>query len=262
MATPPPRQGVAEAGFRLGFWRDTSQPAPAELGVLLSWMSANSAHPRPKLWLVPAAPKAMPSARPPTPSLDDSELLAALRRGDTSAATALHDRVRPLVDRTVRRLLGPGDADREDVAQQAMIELVYTIDRYRGDCSLDSWTSTLTAHVVYKHIRRRKTERRLFGVFEPDDPTWRSSSRTGREVMVRNLMQRVLAHLDQIDEGKAWTFVLHDVCGHDLREIAQITGVSIAAAQTRLVRGRREVHERIASDPELANLLESTEGES
>ena len=224
-------------------------------------MPASPARSRPNLWLVPSPGPALPPARPPQPSLDDSELLAALRAGDPSAATALHDRVRPQVDRTIRRLLGPGDVDHEDVAQQAMIELVFTIDRYRGDCSLDSWTSTLTAHVVYKHIRRRKTERRLFGAFDPDDPTMRSASRTGREAEVRNLMHRVLAHLDTIDENKAWTFVLHDVCGHDLREIAQITGVSVAAAQTRLVRGRREIHERIAGDPELASLLETVEGE-
>src|ERR1700722_14882498 len=99
-------------------------------------MSASAPNARPKLWLVPTAPE--PAPRPAMPSLDDTELLGALRRGDPSAATALHDRVRPLVDRTVRRLLGPTDVDREDVAQLAMIELVYTIDRYRGDCSLDS----------------------------------------------------------------------------------------------------------------------------
>ena len=215
---------------------------------------------RPKLHLVPAPPRSAPP--PPRPALDDSELLAALREGDPTAATALHDRIRTQVDRTVRRLLGSGDADAEDVAQQAMIELVYTIDRYRGDCSLDSWTSTLTAHTVYKHIRRRRTERKLFGALDPDDARMRSSDRTGREAMVRNLVQRVLGHLHQVDEGKAWTFVLHDVCGYDLREIAQITGVSVAAAQTRLVRGRREVHERIAGDPELANLLETMGGDS
>ena len=143
-----------------------------------------------------------------------------------------------------------------------MIELVSTIGRYRGDCSLDSWTSTLTAHVVYKHIRRRKTERRIFGVLDPDFlAETRSSSKTVRDAILRSVMGRVRAHLGEIDESKAWTFLLHDVCGYDLREIAEITGVSVAAAQTRLVRGRREVHERIASDPELANLLESVEGE-
>jgi RNA polymerase sigma-70 factor (ECF subfamily) len=222
-------------------------------------MSAGSARNRPVLRLVSGS--SLP-ARTVSPALDDSELLAALRAGDTAAAAALHDRVRPQVDRTVRRLLGPGDFDGEDVAQQAMIELVGTIDRYRGDCSLDSWTSTITAHAVYKHIRRRKTERRIFGALEGDGfAETRSHSRTGHDALVRSVLSRVLGHLNAVDESKAWTFVLHDVCGYDLREIAQITATSVAAAQSRLVRGRREVHERIASDPELANLLESMEGE-
>ncbi len=149
------------------------------------------------------------------------------------------------------------------MAQQALIELVGTIDRYRGDCSLDWWTSSVTAHVVYKQIRRRKTERRLFGSLDAELLAGtRSPSRTGREAVAKSLVRRVLAHLEAIDEAKAWVFVLHDVCGYNLREIAQIVGVSVAAAQTRLVRGRRSVHERIASDPELSDLLESMEGES
>ena len=225
-------------------------------------MATSGARAKPKLWLVPQN-GSRPAEVAAPPAFDDSELLASLRKGDPLAATALHDRVRPQVDRTIRRLLGPGDFDHEDVAQLAMIELVSTIDRYRGDCSLDSWTTTITAHVVYKHIRRRRTERRIFGALDADLlAETRSPTRIGREAMVRNVMLRVREHLDRIDEAKAWTFVLHDVCGYDLREIAKITGVSVAAAQTRLVRGRREVHERIASDPELANLMESMEGES
>jgi RNA polymerase sigma-70 factor (ECF subfamily) len=195
--------------------------------------------------------------------LDDTELLSALRRGDPSAAASLHDRVRSVVDRTIRRLLGPRDVDCEDVAQLVMIELVTTIDRYRGDCSLDSWTSTIAAHVVYKHIRRRRTERRIFGALDTDLlGVARSSSKPAQEVLMRDVVRRVREHLEAMDETKAWTFLLHDVSGYDLREIAQITGVSVAAAQTRLVRGRRELHERIGNDPSLANLLESLEGGS
>jgi RNA polymerase sigma-70 factor (ECF subfamily) len=192
----------------------------------------------------------------PSPALDDSELLASLRAGDRSAATALHDRARPVIDRTIRRLLGPGDRDQEDLAQQAMIELVFTIDRYRGDCSLDSWISTLSAHVVYKQIRRRTIERRLFDGVEIETLQAASSDNVGREALMKNLVERVLNHLREIDESKAWAYVLHDVCGYDLREIAQITQVSVAAAQTRLVRGRRELEERIATDQELSRGLE------
>jgi RNA polymerase sigma factor (sigma-70 family) len=220
---------------------------------------------QPNLWLIPqpppdqSGPVAVWFPRP----LDDGELLAALRARRPGSGAALHDRARPMVDATIRRLLGHGDMDHEDIAQLAMIELVSTIGRYRGDCSLDSWTSTLTARVVYKHLRRRKTERRIFGSLDAELlAATRSGHGTLREAILRNVMRRVMAHLESIDGTKAWTFLLHDVCGYDLREIAEITGVSLTATQTRLVRGRREVHERIAADPELANLLESFGGEA
>lgn len=206
---------------------------------------------------MPPAPQGDPG-RPDAPALafDDSELLRALREGHVEAATALHDRVRPQVDRTIRRLLGPGDVDHEDCVQLTMIEIVQSVDRFRGDCSLDGWVSTVAAHVVYKHIRRRRTERRLFGNVDADDAMPASTACVGRDAQARSMLKRVLDHIGAIEEAKAWAYVLHDVCGYDLKEIAQITGVSVAAAQTRLVRGRREVHERIAADPELANLLE------
>jgi RNA polymerase sigma-70 factor (ECF subfamily) len=192
---------------------------------------------------------------PPEPTLDDAQLLAALRAGDPGAATSVHDRVRRPIDRTLVRLLGAGDVDREDLAQLAFIELVTTIDRFRGECSLDAWASVIAARIVYKHLRRRQTERRLFAQLELglDRP---ASKDTRRDAIARSLALRLRGHLEALDSNKAWTFVLHDVLGHDLREIAEITGASVAAAQTRLTRGRRELHERIAADPELVDWLE------
>jgi RNA polymerase sigma-70 factor (ECF subfamily) len=189
------------------------------------------------------------------PVRDDTELLAALRSGDTSAATGFYERVRPQVDRTLRRLLGHDDPDHEDIAQHVLVELVCTIDRYRGECSLDGWVSTFTAHAVYKLIRRRRTERRLFANLT-DDQVELVGARPGREPYDRDLLRRALVHLRAMDEQRAWAFVLHDVCGYDLRETAQITGVSVAAAQSRLVRGRRELQDRIQADPELARAFD------
>ena len=152
--------------------------------------------------------------------------------------------------------------DCEDIAQLALIELVTSSERFRGDCSLDVWISILTARVVYKHIRRRKTERKIFSAVASDHVVAVSPSHTGREAGARDLIARIGKHLDALDPNKAWTFLLHDACGYDLREIAEITGASVAAAQTRLTRGRRELHERIAADPELSDWLETTGGES
>jgi RNA polymerase sigma-70 factor (ECF subfamily) len=216
---------------------------------------------KPRLWVVPSPDEGPPQRRLPSPTLDDSQLLASVRAGDPDAAAALHDRLRPVVERAIRRLLGRGDRDHEDLTQQAMIEVVTTVDRFRGDCPLDGWASTVAAHVVYNHIRRRTTERRIFESVRFEDDELPASTRSlAADATSRSVLRRVLMHLDAIEESKSWAYVLHDVCGYDLREVAEITGTSVAAAQSRLVRGRRELLERLSGDPELAPMLANQRG--
>jgi RNA polymerase sigma-70 factor (ECF subfamily) len=198
-----------------------------------------------------------PEARP---SLDDEALVASVRAGEVGVASALCDRVWPQVDRTIRRLLGHRDADRDDVAQLALIELVDTIGRYRGDCSLDSWAQTITSRVIFKHIRRRQLERRIFSDLLVDDALeLAASTQTERQSAMRQLLGRVAAHLDEMNAARAWAYVMHDILGYDLREVARMTEASVSATQSRLVRGRHELHERIAVDPELVELLTELE---
>jgi len=206
------------------------------------------------LMLVPAAPAGRGSEEPGPPGLDDSTLLAGLRAQDASISKAFYDRVRPIVDRTLARLLGSRDNDYEDVAQRALFEIVSAIGRFRGDCPLDAWVSIVTARVAYRTIRRRRTERRLFVDDQPHEVSLVTRSHASA-VAARQAIERVRAELERMNSDRAWTFLLHDVYGYDLKEVGQITGVSLSAAQTRLVRGRREIHERIKQDVALARFL-------
>src|SRR5260370_23375141 len=60
-------------------------------------------------------------------------------------------------------------------------------------------------------------------------------------------MEDLRAALAATKRERAEAVLLHDVLGHDLMEIARMTGVSIAAAQSRLVRGRKDVVNRMIS---------------
>src|SRR5207248_11207767 len=142
-------------------------------------------------------------------SLDDLEIVESVRRGEVSAAAALHDRVRPQIDRTVARLLGRHDPEHDELAQIALTELVLGIDRFRGECSLDHWTARITAHAVYNEVRRRKRARRVFA-FEVDveGEARGGGVDTERDVAARDVLRRVRACLDALELNKAWTLVV------------------------------------------------------
>jgi RNA polymerase sigma-70 factor (ECF subfamily) len=187
------------------------------------------------------------------PQFDDTQLLAAVRAGDTRAAAAIYERTRPVVVGTVRRLLQRADQEHEDLCQQVMVEVVRTIDTYRGECPFTAWVGLLAARVVYKNLRRRQLERRFLSDTLP--PEALSTDQPARQAVNRSTIARIRKHLATLDRDRAWAFLLHDVHGYDLREMAQIMGASVSAAQSRLVRGRRDLHELIASDPDLRGEL-------
>ncbi len=231
---------------------------------------ARRPHTRPALQLVSSAvfergSVSLPSAPSPgggseNPVLDDTELLASLGRGDRSAARAVYLRLAPVIDRTIVRLLGRDDREHEELAQLSFIETIRSIATFRGECSLDTWTSRVTAHVVYGELKRRRRDS-MFLVMDGEDRLEVPSGDPEADAVRRSLLRRVRTHLERLDPVKAFTVVLHDVCGYDLREIAEITEVTVAAAQSRLVRGRAELHERIERDGELRALLSDSSNE-
>jgi RNA polymerase sigma factor (sigma-70 family) len=198
-----------------------------------------------------------------TPALDDAQLLAAVHSGDEHAASELHDRLRPRVDGTIRALLGPGHSEHDDLAQQSFVELVLSLHRFRGECSLETWAASIAARTVFKFLRRRTTERKLFQRAAEDGETIETSAPGSlkRRIMARSLAEQIRKHLEVLEPAKAEAYVLHDVCGFDAREVAGIAGISEAAAHARIARGRRELHERLAADPELRDALVDMEVE-
>lgn len=236
------------------------------LRVLRGARTTEDADVPPPSGMEPAPPSGVESdgSRASTGGIDDAQLLAAIHGGDEDAAAELHDRLRPRVDLTIRSLLGVGHSEHDDLAQQSFIQIVLSLERYRGECSLETWAATITARTVFKYLRRRTVERRIFresGAEDHDDLPGASSLRVGKQLVARDLSKRIRGHLEEMDAAKAEAFLLHDVCGFDAREVAGIANISEAAAHARISRGRRELHAKLAADPELRDALIDMEDE-
>ncbi|MEJ7731122.1 MAG: RNA polymerase sigma factor [Polyangiaceae bacterium] len=200
--------------------------------------------------LLRAVPNPAPAARiaPAT----DEELIDAVERGDGSSAGALYDRLLPSVDRALYRVFGRREIDHDDLVQASFEQIVTTLSRrkYARACSLATWASTIAAHVGLNALRAR---RRARSVFQPEaegeaEDVGPASTDGERVASARCELERVRGALSAMPAAKAETLLLHDVMGHELAEIAVIMGVSVAAAQSRLVRARRELVDRLGEE--------------
>src|SRR6185295_4746903 len=82
----------------------------------------------------------------------------AAAAGDRRAAEALLRELLPRVRNLVRYLVR-GDAEVDDLAQQAMIAILRGLPTYRGEGTFTSWADRVTARSVLSNARRVRAER-------------------------------------------------------------------------------------------------------
>ncbi|WP_437999427.1 RNA polymerase sigma factor [Sorangium sp. So ce185] len=216
-------------------------------------MSMGTAEPRPadrRLRLVSAQADGQPAPA------SDEELLRAFHRGERGIGLRLYEHLLPVVDRTLYRILGCREQDHADLVQGAFEQIVSTLAkrRFAGECSLAGWASVIACHVGLSALRARRRERKVIdrapGPSEdagaaPEPPA--QSADPERAVSAQRDLEALRRHLAAMDGDRATALLLHAM-GYSVNEIAHLTGVSEAAAQSRLSRGRRELKARCEPD--------------
>jgi RNA polymerase sigma-70 factor (ECF subfamily) len=174
----------------------------------------------------------------------DDEIVDAIASGKGEAAEALYDRLSSTVDGTLLRVLGKRDVDHDDLVQTAFEQIFLSIARHRFNraCSLRSWAVSIATNIGLNTIRKRRSERRYIdhagesGQIEVAGPVG-DPLRAAQVAVLREELAR-------LSPETAKVILLFEVMGCPLDEIAVAMGLTVAAAQSRLVRGRAELRSR------------------
>jgi RNA polymerase sigma-70 factor, ECF subfamily len=156
-------------------------------------------------------------------------------------------RVRPVVRAVVRRVLGANDPEYEDILQSSLERVLQTFEQgmFRNG-SMSQWAAVVARNVAVDALRARTRERRVLSR-DPDAAGANCQAVVDPERLAgaRELLAQFASALSRLRAGSAQVVYLHDAFGYELSEIAVTLGISVAAAQSRLVRGRRQiVHSR------------------
>jgi len=176
----------------------------------------------------------------------ESGLLDAARKGDRAALTKLLERHQQKVFGFGVKMCGDAE-DAKDVAQDTLLTMARTVRDFRGEASLSTWLYTVARSFCIKKRRRTKGAPAFH---EPlDQVTHESASEptmTPEQALLgREARETVASALDALDPEAREVVVLRDVEGLTAAEVAEVTGVSVAAVKSRLHRARTALREHL-----------------
>lgn len=174
------------------------------------------------------------------PDVDHARLVVEARSGDPGASEALLVLCRRTAFLAALQLLGNRE-DAMDVAQDALIRLVTSLDRFDVTRPLKPWVITIVRHLVIDLSRRRRVRRAdsleallAEGGSEPRDGSV-SPEQSAEHEEVRRRVARAVSHLPPLHRE---VIVLRDYQDLSYDEMARILGIPRGTVMSRLHRAR------------------------
>ena len=152
------------------------------------------------------------------------------------------------VFRLVSRLLGPSapKADVEDLTQQVFIAAHRGLPRFRGDSALSTWIYGITTRTVLQYLRTRHRYQQMIDRFETAVELTPNPAGLEEEVAQRQALRQVWGALLRMKPEHRVVFVLFEVEGMSVKEVAAVVGAREEAIRSRLRRARADLTRRLA----------------
>ncbi len=139
------------------------------------------------------------------------------------------------------RYLGVRSDDLRDVAQEVFLTVFQRFDDYDPTRSVRSWLFVIAYHAASNYRRLARHHREVLGSdSEPAD----ADPNAEQLVAARELSERLIQMLNQIDLDQRAVLVMHDIDGIAIREIAASLSIPLNTAYSRLRLARVELHKQ------------------
>jgi len=183
-------------------------------------------------------------------------LARAAGDGDPEAGATLVGAVGGGMLRVVRKVLGRGHPDIDDVTQDAVIALLTSLMVFRAECSVEHFANRVALLTALAARRRGRTRARQVTAESEsfDEVASEQASPLATTVAAR---RRVLVRqlLDELPDVIAEALASHFILGYTVEEIAAASAVPANTVWSRLRLGKQALRRKLERDGELAEML-------
>ena len=145
----------------------------------------------------------------------------------------------PFVWRALRRLgVAPSDAD--DAVQEVFVVVYRKLGEYEGRAQMRTWLYGIAVRVAAAHRRKAHTRHEV-PTEEPVAPETSTGTTPEGEAADREALALLDRALDELDEDKRAVFVLYEIEGREMPEVAEALSCPVQTAYSRLHAARKDV---------------------
>jgi len=171
---------------------------------------------------------------------EEQALLARCHAGDEEAWAVVFRLHAPRIALYLRATLGQPDVD--DLVQRVFLELVTSLPRFRKESSLSAWLHGIAHNLAHKEIRSTVRRRNHHTAYQHLQGTVEGFERSaGDRVEAREQLALVARALEELDLRFRSVWVMREVEGLSVEEVAAALGEQAATVRTRHHRAREKV---------------------
>lgn len=173
------------------------------------------------------------------------QLAFSARDGEVAAFNELYERTREMSWAVLYKVVGPSP-DLEDLLQEAYLQLMRSLKRYRGESKVTTFLHRICVNVGLMHLRgRRRRPEDL--VDEAPDVAAGNTTDPERAAQVQQASQLVQKALSTMSEEKAAVFAYHELLGMKPEEISELVDAPVNTVRSRLNRARVDFTEAVTA---------------
>jgi RNA polymerase sigma-70 factor (ECF subfamily) len=181
-------------------------------------------------------------------------LIDGCRRGERAALGQVLGQETAFVERVLSRFVS-SRSDLEDLLQLTLEQAIIAFPQFRGEAKVRTWLTRIAVRTAMHHLKSPWRKRRSHLAVIDGGQLDVGTSVPSEEAESKRRLGVLRGHLSELDAKHHMAFVLFQVEGHSMEEVAALMDANLSTTKSRVMWARRKLLARLAKDPQARNWL-------
>lgn len=174
------------------------------------------------------------------------DMILRSQQGDLSAFQQLVEHFQNYAFILASRLLG-NEEDARDAVQEAFIRVWKHIGKFNFSSKFTTWFYRIVTNLCFDRIKAQKRNNKIFD--QDQEPAHLLAPAGEHDVendcIKKDLVDTIMSLSEELTPRQRVVFVLRDLQDLSMKEVAQISGMSLNSVKSNLFYARRNIRERL-----------------